>query len=44
MRRLISNVEIERAGEETTVDSNFILVQARAPANTPGAAVDPQAA
>lgn len=29
MRRLISNVEIERAGEETTVGSNFILIQAR---------------
>jgi 3-phenylpropionate/cinnamic acid dioxygenase small subunit len=29
MRRVISNVEIERAGEEATVDSNFILVQTR---------------
>jgi 3-phenylpropionate/cinnamic acid dioxygenase small subunit len=29
MRRVISNVEIERAGEETTVDSNFVLVQTR---------------
>jgi benzoate/toluate 1,2-dioxygenase subunit beta len=29
MRRVISNVEVERAGEETTVNSNFILVQAR---------------
>jgi len=29
MRRLISNVEVERAGEEATVGSNFILIQAR---------------
>jgi 3-phenylpropionate/cinnamic acid dioxygenase small subunit len=29
MRRVISNVEVERAGEETTVASNFILIQAR---------------
>ena len=29
MRRVISNVEVERAGEEATVDSNFILIQAR---------------
>lgn len=29
MRRLISNVEIERGGEEATVSSNSILIQAR---------------
>jgi 3-phenylpropionate/cinnamic acid dioxygenase small subunit len=29
MRRLISNVEVERAGDGTTVESNFILIQAR---------------
>jgi len=29
MRRLLSNVEVERAGEEATVGSNFILIQAR---------------
>jgi 3-phenylpropionate/cinnamic acid dioxygenase small subunit len=29
IRRVISNVEVERTGQDTTVDSNFILVQAR---------------
>ena len=29
MRRVISNIEIEPAGEEATVGSNFILIQAR---------------
>jgi 3-phenylpropionate/cinnamic acid dioxygenase small subunit len=29
MRRVISNIEVERTGEEATVDSNFILIQAR---------------
>jgi 3-phenylpropionate/cinnamic acid dioxygenase small subunit len=29
MRRVVSNIEIERAGDKTTVGSNFLLVQAR---------------